>query len=200
MTTVKETKPRTSPAAVSQFSREEQSLSVPFSSHLLSVLFRSPPSKFVCPPLHLEPCSQLHGHSPTLLCSCFRSLLHSSPAIQPLMPQLPLLCLHQGEPCLLPERILSAPDCTHCDREHQDKFPPDINQCSSAGVIQDCKSEKMVTKEYCSLISSTQVRSDRTSYLLAQNQQEATFTPCMVQQWSSLPQGTANRAMGHLPE
>lgn len=115
------------------------------------------------------------------------------------MPQLPLLCLHQSEPRLLPEHVLSAQDCTHCDRDHQDKSPPDANQCSSAGVIQDRESEKMVTKECCSLISSTQVRSDRTSYLLAQNQWEATFTPCMVQQWSSLPQDTAKRAMGHLP-
>lgn len=71
------------------------------------------------------------------------------------MPQLPLLCLHQREGCLLAECVSPALDFAHCYRDHRDRFSPDVKQCV-------CWSEYTIMShresgERCSLLSNVRV-------------------------------------------
>lgn len=114
------------------------------------------------------------------------------------MPQLLLLCLHQRERCLLAECVSPALDSAHCYRNHRDRFSPDVKQCRSAGVH-----DHEPQRKWWMLFTDFQCQSRRSEwnwYLLAQNQQEAFFTACTAQLWSSLLLDAANGATGHLHE
>lgn len=142
------TKPYTSTAAVSLFSREEQTykhlsfehhflllISLHFSSYLLQISLCALPYTWN----NLPSCTGIVQPLSVLALDPSNILLRS---FNLFMSQFPLLCLHQGEICLLPECILPVLDCTHCDRDYRDRFPPDVKQCRSAGVIHNHESQR----------------------------------------------------------
>lgn len=91
------------------------------------------------------------------------------------MPQLPLLCLHRRESCLLAECVSPALDSAHCYRDHRDRFSPDVKQCRSAGVQNHEPQRKRWTYFQCQ-----SRRSEWNWYLQAQNQQEAVSQPAQL--------------------